>query len=168
MKKTFGLILSLVIGAALLAACGSTAKSNFSLQISMEGVIDIPDFVKGTYGPDTVLIPLELKQDTYEGSYSGEFHAKMTGVCNATATYPVTFDVSAKGEASNNLNFILKSSMAIMSVLTCEDQSGEFNKPPLKGTITFTLPAVNGASYVWNAPKSEYGSNTWTFTLKKQ
>jgi len=168
MKKTFGLILSLLIGTALLAACGSTAKSNFGLQISMEGVVDIPGFVKGTFGPDTAWIPLEPKQvtETYMGSYSGEFHAKMTEGCNVNVKYPVTFNVTAKG--TKELDISVNTSIAMGEVYVCPDVSGSYNKPPTKGVITFTLPAVNGASYVWNAPKSEYGSLTWTFTLKKQ
>ena len=191
MKRIFGLILSLVIGTALLEACGSTATtrpitdlsqtptptsvlipgitskkgdSNFSLQVSMDGTISRPDGTI-TYGPNTAMIPLEIKQNTYEGSYVGEFNAKVTGECNGAATYPVTFNVTAKG--AKELDFSVKSSIGMTMTGSCGTAGGSIKIPPATGTLTFKLPAEDGASKVYDMPLGGSGKLTITFTLKK-
>jgi hypothetical protein len=133
----------------------------FSLQVSMEGSITTPSGTI-TYGPNKVTIPLWSWKDSYEGSWQGEFNATVTGECSGTATYPVVLHVSAKG--TDQLDFYVESSLGMAMVGSCNGAGGGAGMPPVTGTTTFNLPAVDGASYT--SPRSR--AVKLSFTLKRE
>lgn len=80
--------------------------SEFSLEVSWEGSYTMPNgAITATYGPDTATIPLESKGNTYAGTLETVWHARATGVCSATGSPPVSFEVTAKKDASGDMDF---------------------------------------------------------------
>lgn len=145
------------------AATTTPKGSEFSLQISWEGNYSAPNgFATVTYGPDTVTIPLESKGGTYVGSHKAVWHASVTGVCTATGSPPVSFDVTAKENASGDLDFSVNRSIVWTWDTQCPGVSGGATSANQAYTYTFTLPPEDGASKTFSP-----GGPKWTFTLKK-
>jgi hypothetical protein len=116
------------------------------------------------YGPDTALIPLGLKNGTYTGSHEGQFHATATGMCNATAPVPVTFDITAKEDEFGDLEFTITRSYSFSWNTVCPGVSGASTTPTQTITDTFILPSENGASKTFS---NAAGGPAVTYTLKK-
>jgi hypothetical protein len=145
--------------------------SKYNLEVSFSGSYTLPNGLESyIYGPNTAVVHLEKKGDgTYEGKYESVFDVKVTGVCNAIGTAPVTINVTAKevkfgGE--DELEFSVKTSYVIITTYICPalGMSGEAPpSPTITDTHTFTLPAEDGASQT----STKYSIN-WTFTLKKR
>lgn len=137
--------------------------SKYNLEVSMEGTADLGDFTV-VYGPNSATIPLGLQDGVYTGSYQGMFTATMSGVCSGNATYPVTFDVTAREDEFQDLDFSVKASIGIVGAGQCDDAAGSVNRPPTTGILTFTLPAKDGASKVYDSG----GVVKTSFTLKNR
>jgi hypothetical protein len=140
--------------------------SKFSLQISWHGTFSQVGGLLAQYGPDTATVTLnQAAANSYAGSYNGDFHGTLSGFCNAAVTWPVSFEVTASGHASGDLDLTVKSTVAKPTTVgSCQGLSGS----PRVGAIivapqSFTLPAEGGASKTWTADPI-----TWTYTLKKQ
>ncbi len=141
------------------------AGGTFSLQVSWEGNYSLPNGAAAvTYGPDTVTIPLGFKDGTYAGSYTGVFHAAVTGVCTATGTIPVTFYITATDDGSQGLDFSVNRSLTWSWDTVCPGVSGGSTSPIPTVTFTFNLPAEDGASKTYSNPS---GGPELTFTLNK-
>lgn len=141
-------------------------NSKFSLQISWHGTFSQVGGLLAQYGPDTATVTLnQTAANSYEGSYSGQFNGTTSGFCNATVAWPVSFEVTASGHASGDLDVTVKSTVSKPTTVgACQGLSGS----PRVGAIivapqTFTLPAEDGASKTWTVDPI-----TWTYTLKKQ
>ena len=138
--------------------------SKYSLQISWQGTYSMPGGpLTVTYGPDTVTIPLGFKDGAYAGSYSGELHAAVTGMCTATGAFPVTFDITAKKDGSGGLDFTVNRSLVVSWATVCPQVSGGSNTTLPTITVTLNLPDEDGASKTLSQ-----GGPTWIYTLKKQ
>jgi len=137
---------------------------SFGLEVSLEGSADLGG-ISVTYGPDTITIPLVLnKNDSYTGSYSGQFHATISGSdCSGSGVYPVSFDVTAKKDEFDEMTITTKNSVGAAISVACSDSSASRSIPPTKYTKTFTLPAEDGASKKNTTPD---GNVTWTYMLK--
>lgn len=142
----------------------------YNLEVSWKGTYTLPSGLETvTYGPNTAKVYLEPKGDgTYEGKYESVFDAKVTGVCIATGTIPVTFNITAKevkfGD-QDELEFSVKRSHVFSWATICPEigLSGGSTSPTITHTHTFTLPAEDGASET-----STSIGPIWTFTLKKR
>ena len=146
-------------------AIAKPAGGTLNLQVSWEGNYSMPNgAVAVTYGPDTVTIPLEFKDGTYTGSYAGAFHAAATGLCTATGTFPVTFDITAKEDEFQGLDFTVNRSLTWSWDTVCPGVSGGSTSPMPTDTFTFNLPAEDGASKTYSNPS---GGPELTFTLNK-
>ena len=144
-------------------AIAKPAGGTFSLQVSWEGTYSLPNgAISVIYGPDTATIPLELKDGTYTGSYAGAFHAAATGVCTATGSVPVTFDITAKEDGSQGLDFSVNRSLTWSWDTQCPGVSGGSTSPIPTVSFTFNLPAEDGASKTFS---SASGGPVLTFTL---
>jgi|GEM_PF-4509591 len=141
--------------------------ADFGLQVSLKGSATIGDMTV-TWGPNTALIHLEKNGNTYEGSYSGEFDSSVEGGdCMGTGTFPVVIKVTAKEDEFQDLDFSVQKTMSTVVVGSCGGSSGSESMPSGTSTRTFTLPAVDGASNVYNYPMAGTGNLTLTYTLKK-
>ena len=139
--------------------------NKWSLEVSFNGFIDVSHSTI-TYGPNTVVVYLETKANTYEGKYEGVFDAKMTGKCEGFGTFPVSYDVTAsKEDEFGDLDFSVKESMGASATVFCLGGSGSDTEPTKTNTYTFKLPAEDGASHTESIPP---GYVTLTFTLKKR
>jgi hypothetical protein len=141
--------------------------ADFSLQVSLKGSATIGDLTT-TWGPNTAVIHLEKNGNTYEGSYSGEFDSSLEGgECVGSGTYPVVIKVTAKEDEFQDLDFSVQKTMSATLGGSCGSGSGSESIPAGTSIRTFTLPAVDGASNVYNYPMSGIGYLTLTYTLKK-
>lgn len=90
-------------------------------------------------------IPLEGKEYSLQGSYSGTFTAIVVGECSGNATYPVTFDVTATG--IDPLNFDVKTTIGMSMTGRCGNATGSVSSPPKTASLPpFSLPLKAGAS----------------------
>jgi hypothetical protein len=138
--------------------------SKYSLQISWQGTYIMPGgLLTVTYGPDMVTIPLGFQDGAYTGSYSGELHAAVTGICTATGAFPVKFDITAKKDGSGGLDFSVNRSLVVSWATVCPQASGGSNTTLPTITINLNLPDEDGASKTL----SQAGP-TWIYTLRKQ
>jgi hypothetical protein len=140
--------------------------AHFKLQVSLQGSLSLAATTI-TWGPNIALISFEKKGSDYTGSYSGEFDAEAAGKCSGYGTYPVTFNVTAKEDEFQDLDFSVQTSMAGMVAVSCFGAGGSGSMPPVTNTRTFTLPPTDGASKVYSAPMGASGNLSLTFTLKK-
>lgn len=141
--------------------------ADFSLQVSLKGSATIGDMTV-TWGPITALIHFEKNGNTYEGSYSGEFDSSLVGGdCAGTGTFPVVINVTAKEDEFQDLDFSVQKTMSAAVTGACGGSSASESLPSGTSTRTFTLPAVDGASNVYNYPMAGTGNLTLTYTLKK-
>jgi hypothetical protein len=134
-------------------AATAPSGSKYSLEISWQGTLSNVGFV-AHYGPDTAPVTLnKTNANTYEGSYSGEFHGAVTGVCNASITWPASFEVTASEHGSGDLDVSVKTSLSKPTTVgSCQGLAGS----PRVGAIivapqAFTLPAEDGASKTYTA-----------------
>ena len=70
--------------------------------------------------------------------------------------------MSAKG--TDQLDFIVESSIGMAMVGSCEGEGGSVSMPPVTGNTEFTVPAVDGS--FWTSPRSR--NVKLTFTLKRE
>jgi len=143
--------------------------STYTLEVHMEGNVDLED-LHAKYGPNTGKIYLEKKDEAYVGHYEAAWDFEATSSdCEGFGTYPVTFNVTAtKSEGDQlDLDFSVESSMGVMGVFSCPDAGGAINRPPVTGTLTFMLPAEDGASKVYSLPGGVGANLAITFTLRR-
>jgi len=147
---------------ALAIPTATATGSQFDLEYSREGSLAAGG-VSIQWGPDTALIPLELQDGAYTGSYAGEFHAVASGMCSGTYNYPVSVDVLAAEDGSGGLDFSVTATMSMYGTLSCA--TGPMGNAPVTFTRAFTLPAEDGASHVESVPMQSFGELTDTYTL---
>jgi hypothetical protein len=141
----------------------TSAGGNYSLQGSWAGNYSLPNgLITTTYGPDTVTIPLQAKGDTYVGSSAAVWHATATGMCTATGSPPVSFEVTATKGQFGDLDFSVERSIVWTWDTVCPGVSGSTSSKQTY-TYTFTLPPNDGASKTFSL-----GGPVWTFVVKTQ
>lgn len=139
--------------------------SKYNLEVLYKGSIDVTHSII-TYGPNTAVVHLEDKGDSYAGKFESVFDAKMTGKCNGSGTFPVSYEVTAtKEDEFGEMDFIVKETKGATAVVACMGKSGTDTEPTKTKTYTFKLTAEDGASITFTIPP---GYITLTFTLKKK
>jgi hypothetical protein len=121
------------------------------------------------YGPDKAMINLESTGDAYQGNYEGAFDVTVTGLCNKYDSFPVTFDATTPKENEfRYLDFSVKMSLGYTFAPSCLSGDPPIKMPPVTDTLTFTLPAKDGASKLYRISGGGAGKLTLIFTLRKQ
>ncbi len=135
----------------------------YNLDVSWSGSFASPDgFANVTYGPNTATVFLESAgAGSYKGSYKGVFDASVSGMCQASGTVPVNFDVTAKEDELNELEISVTLTHSFTWNTTCPGVSGSATTPTFTFAKTFNLAPVDGESRDFTD-----GARVWTLTLR--
>ena len=142
--------------------------SEYSLQVSMNGTISYSG-LKVMYGPNRAMIDLESRKDAYSGSYEGVFDVTVKGKCDSFDTFPIIIDAATpKEDQFRYLDFSVNISIGNSFAALCLPAPPPIKIPPVTDTLTFTLPAQDGATKIYRMSGGGSGRLALTFTLKKQ
>jgi hypothetical protein len=136
-----------------------------SLEVHWEGVLSMGS-LSVEWGPETSVVPLTIKDKTYEGQFTGNWKAKLSSdACQCSGTFPVTVEVKGQEDEFEIIDFTVTINKGAMVNCVCLGKSNSKNFPVESETYEFKLPAQGGATITMDGSKGAIKTKT-TFTLK--
>jgi hypothetical protein len=136
-----------------------------SLEVRWEGNLTMGN-LSVVWGPETSVVPLTVKDKTYQGQFKGDWKGKLTSdACQCSGTFPVTIDVNGQEDEFETILFTVTIEKGAMGNCVCKGGSGSKTFPVQAETYKFELPAQGGATITMDGSKGAIKTKI-AFTLK--